>query len=68
MPNGPERFALFKQMHEMLKEDLPILFTSNGIAFGMHQHWVKNLKRNMMVDAPYMYLDVDMATKAKGVP
>lgn len=68
MQNGPERFALFKQMHEILREDLPLVFTENDIAFGMYQQWVKNLKRNMMVDAPYMYLDIDVARKAKGVP
>ena len=30
--------------------------------------WVKNLKRNMMLDEPYAYLDIDVAAKAKGLP
>ena len=68
MPHGPERIAIFKQMADIVKEDVPIIITWNPISFGMYQKWIGNLKRNMMVDSPYKYLNIDDAAKAKGLP
>lgn len=67
LPNGPERFALFARMNEIIKEDVPLFFTWSWTVVGMRQKWVENFKRNMMVDAPFQYLDIDTARKAKGV-
>jgi oligopeptide transport system substrate-binding protein len=66
MENGPERYALFARMNDIIREDLPILFTFNPTLVGLHQPWVKNFKRNVMLEAPLKYLDVDTAAKAKG--
>jgi len=64
MPNGPERFALFEKMHAMIREDVPITVQYSEIAVGLHQNWVKNFKRNIMLDMPFKYFDVDNAAKA----
>lgn len=67
MPNGPERFALFERMNAIVREDVPVIVTWNPTVVGLHHNWVRNFKRNMMIDAPYMYVDVDPALQAKGV-
>jgi ABC-type transport system substrate-binding protein len=66
MPNGPERYALFSKMVSLLKRDVPMIFTYSPIAVGMNQRWVKNFKRNMMIDTPFKYFDVDTAKQSKG--
>lgn len=66
MSPGPERHAIFARMNEILREDVPIIFTSTGISVGLYQPWTKNLNRNMMIDLPLKYLDVDQAQKQKG--
>jgi ABC-type transport system substrate-binding protein len=57
MDNSPERFELFGQMAEIMKDEVPVLLRYNGISFGIYQKNVRNLKRNMLVDKPYKYLD-----------
>ncbi|MFP6624315.1 MAG: ABC transporter substrate-binding protein [Myxococcota bacterium] len=57
MPNGPERFALFRRMSEIIKEEVPLLLRYNGLAFGIYQRNVRNLKRHMFVPKGYKYLD-----------
>jgi ABC-type transport system substrate-binding protein len=66
MENGPERYALFAKLNDIIREELPILFTHTLIRVGLHQPWLKNFKRNIMIDVPFKYLDVDTAAKAKG--
>ena len=36
MPNGPERFALFARMNEIIRRDLPVIFTFNVSRVGLH--------------------------------
>ena len=38
-------------------EEVPIYLRFNGVSFGIHQKNVKYLRRNMMIDKPYKYLD-----------
>lgn len=68
MDNGPERYALFAKMHEIIREEVPVIFVWSDIAVGLHQKWVKNFKRNMMLDVPFKYFDVDTKLRAQGVP
>ena len=68
LPNGPERFALFARMNEIIREDVPVIPVWAWTIVGLHQKWVENFKRNMMMDAPFAYLDLDPALQAKGVP
>lgn len=66
MPHGPERLALLRTMNDILKEELPIIIGQNSLRFGITQKWLGNFKRNLLA-AEFMYLDVDMARKAKGL-
>lgn len=68
MENGPERYALFAQMHELIRAEVPVIFVWSDIAVGLHQRWVKNFKRHMMIDVPFKYFDIDPKLKAAGVP
>lgn len=67
MPNGPERMALFKQMNELIREEVPVILGYNTVRFGIQQNWVRNFKRNLMT-GEFAYMDVDVELKKKGVP
>ncbi|MDH5671430.1 MAG: ABC transporter substrate-binding protein [Myxococcales bacterium] len=67
MESGPERWAIFERMSEMIREDVPIVFTVSNIAVGLSQRWVKNRKQHMMIDLPAKYYDIDVAAKTKGL-
>ena len=67
MANGPERVALFKQMNEILRDEVPVVLGYNTLRFGIQQNWVRNFKRNLMAPE-FMYMDVDVALKKKGIP
>ena len=67
MPNGPERYALFARMSELVRQDVPIIFTFSPTAVGLQQRWVKNLRHHMMIDAPLKYVDIDTALAAQGL-
>jgi ABC-type transport system substrate-binding protein len=66
LQNGPERFALIKQMLEIVKADAPYIpqFTSNRI--GLNAPWLKNWKRNMADDREAVYIDIDQDLREKG--
>lgn len=63
MPNGPERYKLFSRMSEIVKEEVPLILRWNVLAFGLYQKRVKNMKRNMMMDTPFKYLDLELNNK-----
>jgi ABC-type transport system substrate-binding protein len=67
MPHGPERIALFKSMNDIVREEVPVILGLNSLRFGITQNWLRNFKRNLLAPE-FMYLDVDMAAKKKGVP
>jgi hypothetical protein len=54
-------------MNELIKDEVPIIIGQNSLAFGITQKWLGNLKRNQLAPE-FMYLNVDMALKNKGVP
>ncbi len=66
MPNGPQRYALFRTMNDIIKDEVPLIIGLNTTRFGITQKWLSNFKRNMLVPE-FMYLDIDMAAKKKGV-
>ncbi len=66
MPSGPARFALFARLNDMIREDVPLIFSFSPVAVGLHQNWVRNFKRNMMLDLPFKYFDIDSAAKGRG--
>jgi ABC-type transport system substrate-binding protein len=65
MANGPERYALFKNMNDIIQEEVPVILESNSLRFGITQKWLLNFKRNLMV-AEYAFVDIDNDRKGKG--
>ena len=66
MENGPKRFALFKDLNTIIREDVPIIVRYNAMRVGMVQKWVGNLKRHILYNPPLKYVDIDMKAKTKG--
>jgi len=67
MPPGPERNQVISKMAAIFKEDAPIFSITMPIVVGMHQKWLLNLKRNVMLGAHFQFLDIDTQAKAKGL-
>lgn len=66
MVNGPQRYAHFKTMNDIIRDEVPVILEVNPLVFGITQRWLKNFKRNFL-QPEYMFLDVDMAAKRKGL-
>jgi len=64
MPNGPERVAKFERMSEIVRDEVPLILRFNALSFGLYQNRVGNLKRNIMIDAPFSYLDLHEPSEA----
>jgi ABC-type transport system substrate-binding protein len=67
MENSPERFKKLNRMSDIMKEEAPANPLYNQLVTGLIQKWVRNFKRNMMVDAPYAYVNLDSKRLAKGL-
>ena len=67
MPPGPERNQIIEKMAAIVTADVPVLLSSSPIAVGMHQKWLKNMKRNLMLGSQFKFLDIDAEAKAKGL-
>ena len=66
MANGPERYAQFKLMNDILRDEVPVILGYNSLRFGIYQKWLSNFKRNVLVPE-YAFIDIDMAKKKKGL-
>jgi ABC-type transport system substrate-binding protein len=64
MPNGPERFAKFRRMSEIIRDEVPLILRFNALSFGLYQNRIGNLKRNIMLDAPFRFLDLEESSEA----
>ena len=67
LPPGPERNQIIEKMATIIKADVPVLLFSSPIAVGMHQKWLLNMKRNVMLSSQLKFLDLDPQVKAKGL-
>lgn len=67
MPPGPERNQIIEKMAALFKEDVPAFFLTTPITVGMHQKWLLNMKRNLMLGSHFQFLDIDAEAKAKGL-
>jgi oligopeptide transport system substrate-binding protein len=63
MQNGPERYAHFQRMSEIIAEEVPLVLRFNSLRFGVYQQWIGNMKRNIMLDRPYKFFRVDDGRK-----
>ena len=66
MPNGPERFAHFKAMNDILADEVPMIFTYDPVRVDLKQKWLLNYKPSSL-SSELIYVDVDMASKTKGL-
>ena len=67
MSPGPERNQIIEKMAAIVTADVPVLLSSSPITVGMHQKWLKNMKRNLMLGSQFKFLDIDADAKAKGL-
>lgn len=67
MTPSPERTKILKRLGEIITEETPAIITLNPTVTGLKKKWIKNFYRNLMVNSPYKYLDVDTELKAKFV-
>ncbi len=63
MQNSPERFEIIKKMAQILQEEVPVIFDSTPLVSGLVQNWLTNFKRNIMVDYPFKYLNVNQKSE-----
>jgi ABC-type transport system substrate-binding protein len=68
MSPGPERNKKIARMAQILKDEVPALINYSNISVGLTQKWLKNMKRNFMLDLHVKFLDIDPEMKAKGLP
>ena len=66
MPNGPERFARFARMAEIVRDEAPIILRYARLDFWIYQKRLRNVKGHMMNDAPFKYLNIDTGDEARG--
>jgi ABC-type transport system substrate-binding protein len=66
MLNGPQRYAHFRTMNDIIKDEVPMILGANNVRFGIRQKWLGNFKRNELVPE-FKFLDIDRAAKKKGI-
>jgi len=64
LPNGPERYAHFRRMNDILADEMPLVFTYDPVRVGLRQKWLLNYKPSSLLTG-WAYMDVDMALKAQ---
>ena len=67
MPPGPERNQIITRMATLIKEDVPLILRVTPTSVGLHQKWLGNMKRNLMLDAHFKFLSIDAEAKVKGL-
>jgi len=65
MVNGPKRYALFKAMDAIVREEVPLIPLRESLRVDTVQPWVANYKRNVFT-TEMQFMRVDMAAKRKG--
>ena len=65
MPNGPQRYALFKTLDAIIRDEVPLIPVREPLRVDTVQNWVGNYKRNIFT-TEMQFLSVDMAARKKG--
>lgn len=58
MASSPERYAIFKEMDAILKEEAPMILITSHYVLGILQPNVRNFKRNLLEEYPYKFFDL----------
>jgi len=64
--NGPQRYAIFKQLNAIIRDEVPLIPVYESLRTDSVQKWVGNYKRNIFT-TEMQFLSVDMAMKKKGL-
>ncbi len=67
MPNGPERLALFKEINRLVTVYAPYKYISHRIYVDLTQPWLIGYRRPLFWQEQWMFMDVDMAVRAKAL-
>jgi len=67
MPNGPERLALFKEINRLVTVYAPYKYISHRIYVDLTQPWLSGYRRPLFWQEQWMFMDVDMAMRAKAL-
>ncbi len=59
LPNGPERDALYLEMHKVFEAETPWVLHTSRKRNQLTYPWVKGYKKHPILTADYMYLDVE---------
>ena len=62
LPNGPERYAHFRKMNDILVDEMPMIFTFDPISVLLKQKWLLNYKPSTL-SSELIYVDVDTALR-----
>jgi ABC-type transport system substrate-binding protein len=66
MVNGPQRYALFRQLDAIIRDETPVIPVYESVRTFSVQNWIGNFKRNIFAPE-WQYLSVDMAAKKRGL-
>ena len=66
MPDGPEREALYRQMHRLLFAYAPLRPTVTPIETGLAHAWVVGFRKHPVLREFWKFVDIDAAAQAAG--
>jgi oligopeptide transport system substrate-binding protein len=61
MANEPERYAQFRRMNDVVRDEVPLVPMYNSVRVGLRQNWVRNHKYHALISSPAPYLDLEGA-------
>ena len=59
MPASPQRTAMFRQMEQIVVDDLPCIFTTHRVSYYLKYNWYKNYKPHVYGYGLMKYLNID---------
>ena len=65
LDDGPERMALIRQLHEILRHDSPWVFGYHPKDYSLYHDWYHNLKSNLMARNRLKYQRIDPARRVE---
>ena len=66
LPNGPQRYELFKQMNAILRDQVPLIPIYESVRSDSLQKWAGNFKRNVFT-TEFQFMSIDPVAKKKGL-
>lgn len=67
MQDGPERSALYREINQMVSQDVPWIFGFHRTKFTVTMPWVRNYNFMEFNHSQYQYLSIDVEAKKKEI-